>query len=266
MDDTNDQIVDQLLASEEDAKSFIKWFLRVSISEVSNEFATEEDYKKFLDRRDRRLSVQVDDLLGIKFSSAIPCKQEDQTWFKIVKDIHLKSPLSSDGSQIKSSRFNYKNVDQLRNRTVYFGENKDVCFGELFHLDIQKAEYSRIADIPEEFRNDQFEFPKCHVIEYKISLENILVLTSEASYKAISIPDRVVKDEWFSINDEFAIPSSGQILGTLARKQGYNGILYASVRSQTKRNLVLFEENVGPLSRHPLIKEVNRVPLDPSKF
>ncbi len=89
-------------------------------------------------------------------------------------------------------------------------------------------------------------------------MAKILVLTSEASFKAIGIADRVVKDEWYSINQDFDIPTSAQILARIIKNLGHNGILYSSVRNQAKNNLVLFEENTGALD----FPEVNRYPLD----
>ncbi|MCH2533965.1 MAG: RES family NAD+ phosphorylase [Bdellovibrionales bacterium] len=255
-----------LLNSKEEADAFIKWFLRVSIHEIPDEFESEEDRNNFLQKRLKHLEVQVSDLNKLSFNSAIACDQKDQSWFKIIKKVHENTPLSTEGSIEKSSRFNYKNIEDLRSRVSYFGETKDVCFGELFHLDIQKQNYNELAGIKDEFKDAQFPFPDFFIIEYVINVDNILVLTSEPSYKALGIPDRVVKNEWFSINNEFEIPTASQILGAIAKVQGYSGILYASVRSQTKRNLVLFEENTGTLNKHSGIKELNRQILDPSSY
>lgn len=255
-----------LLNSEKDAKSFIKWFLRTSIHDLPDEHESEEARNKFLRRREAHFNLQMDELSKISLDSGIPCKQESQTWFKIVKDVHLKNPLDSIGSLEKASRFNYKNSEIFQNRVVYFGQDKDVCFGELFHLDIQKRDYNKLANIPTEFQDAQFKPPKCSVIEYTINMDNILVLTSEPAYKALGIADRVVKNEWYSLNDEFEIPTAGQIMAVVAKKRGFSGILYASVRSQTKRNLVLFDENTGPLYKNPNIKEVSRTSIDPSQF
>ncbi len=83
-----------------------------------------------------------------------------------------------------------------------------------------------------------------------------------STYKALGIPDRVVKNEWFSLNDELEIPTSGQILATMAKKKGFKGILYASVRTQTSSNLVIFEENTGPLAFR-LLQESD---FDPTQF
>jgi len=257
---------EKLLRSEKEAEAYIKWYLRVSVHDIQDEFESDKDRESFLKRREKHFSIQLDELSNVSFSSAIPCPQEKQKWFKIVREIHKDTPLSSKGSHIRSSRFNFKNADKLLNRVIYFGETKEVCFSELFHLDIQKNNYNALAEIPKKFRAVQFKFPKCNIYEYEVSLNNILVLTSEPSYKAAGISDRVVKNEWFSINNEFEIPTASQILGTLAKNKGYNGILFASTRSQTKRNLVIFEKNTGELKDYDGIKELNRFPLDPEQF
>lgn len=145
-------------------------------------------------------------------------------------------------------------------RAIYFGQDKSCCYAEKFHLDVQKFNYSKLIDRKDEDLEAEFKFEPHEIHEYRIAIENVLVLTSEASYKALGIPDRVVKDEWYSVNDDFEIPTAGQILGRAVKNKGYSGILYTSVRSQFKNNLVLFEENTGHLefelvSKRPLVPE-----------
>jgi len=83
--------------------------------------------------------------------------------------------------------------------------------------------------------------------EFHIDLDNVLVLTSKPSCDAISISLGTYLNEWFEINDGYDIPSSSQILGTLAKQYGIKGIMYTSVRQQFEHNLVIFEENVAKL-------------------
>ena len=126
----------------------------------------------------------------------------------------------------------------------------------------QKYNYSKIIERAPELEADEFKFPEYFIYEYDVSLNNVLVLTSESTYKALGIPDRVVKNEWFSINNQFEIPTAGQILATVARTHGFQGILYTSVRTQTTNNLVIFEENTGPLN----FNLINKTDLDPTQF
>jgi len=235
--------------SEKEVDAFCKWFLRISVSDIRDEFKSKEEWNDFKLQRDRRLKVQIDDLRKLKFNSPMINPIKNVTYFKIVKK--GRKSLSSEGAAKANSRFNYKNNDEFRNRVIYFGQDKSCCYTEMFHLDIQKANYQDIVKEQCKRSSDELEYEfkpyEYEVFEYKISMDNILVLTAESSYKALGIPDRVVKDEWFSINDEFEIPTSGQILATIVRKRGYKGIMYTSVRTQTKYNLVLFEENTGKL-------------------
>ncbi len=109
-------------------------------------------------------------------------------------------------------------------------------------------------------RKGELSRAKFKLYEYQISLDNLLVVTSNSTFKALGIPERVLKDEWFHLNFEYDIPSSSQILGAIARAQGYKGILYTSVRHQTKNNLVLFEENLGEIDM--TVKKINETDFD----
>jgi hypothetical protein len=232
--------------NEKEAEAFCKWYLRITVDKVADEYS-EEEWELFLKRRERRLKVAIDDLSKLHLESAITSSVNKCTYYKIVSEKH-KNPLSSQGSFKSNSRFNYKNNELFRNRVIYFGQDKYCCYSELFHLAIQRSNYAQLIERQPSDVSTEFKPLEYKIYEYTLpDLDNILVLTTEATYKALRIPDRVVKDEWFSINDEFEIPTAGQLLGTIARINGYKGIMYTSVRDQTKSNLVLFEENVGEL-------------------
>ncbi|MGK5086675.1 RES family NAD+ phosphorylase [Bdellovibrionota bacterium FG-2] len=243
-----------------EAAAYAKWFLRLPLDSLEDEFSPEE-WQKFLTRRELRLNAELDDLLSVQFNSPHVCQIEKKSMYKIAKAVHRK-PLNADGSLIKSSRFNYKVIPQMQNRVVYLGQDKQCCFGELFHLDIQKYNYSSLIERTPEDAAAEFKFPDYRIYEYEVDLDNVLVLTTESTYKALGIPDRVVKNEWYSLNDDLEIPTSGQILGTMVRNRGFKGILYTSVRTQTSSNLVIFEENTGPLN-FPLL---NETAFDPARF
>lgn len=247
--------------TEAEASGFCKWYLRQTVGDVTDEFTTEEERQKFLLQRERRLQIQLDELLHLTFDHPIVCEVDKKPYMKIVKASHAK-PLSSVGSTIANSRFNYKNLQPLATRSIYFGQDKFCCYAEKFHLDIQRRNYAQLVQRTVEEQQYEFVFEPHEFHEYAVHLDKVLVLTSEASYKAIGIPDRVVKDEWFSVNDDFEIPTAGQILGRVAANSGYQGILYTSVRTQTTNNLVVFEENTGPLQ----FKLLNKIALDPTTF
>ncbi len=109
---------------------------------------------------------------------------------------------------------------------------------------------------------DELPQPEYRVFEFEVKLENVLVLTGHPAYKALGIPQTVINNEWFDINDQYELPTASQILGTIVRKKGYSGIIYTSVRSQTKNNLVIFEENAGELN----FKKISDHPFDPTKL
>ncbi len=251
---------DFLFDSEFEIEAYAKWFLRLPLETLEDEF-TPEGWRKFYARRELRLKAELDDLIHVSFELPHVCSLKKKTLFKFAKKFY-KNPLSMDGALSKSSRFNYKNIQQMQNRVIYFGQDKQCCFGELFHLDIQKYNYASIIGRSAEDGRYEFKFPPYKIYEYEVDLDNILILTTELNYKALGIPDRVVKNEWFSFNNEFEIPTSGQILGTMVRNKGYKGILYTSVRTQASSNLVIFEENTGPLS----FRLISESDLDPTHF
>ncbi len=248
--------------SEVDA--FCKWYLRNTVADVEDEFATEGSKKKFLQRQELRLKAELDSLSELDFSSAAKCSYKDKktNFFRIVKEAYSSEPLSGEGSLFSNSRFNYKNVAEMRNRVLYLSQSKECCYAELFHLDIQKNNYAQLIGRKKEEIESEFKMPKYWFFEFEVDLDNILVLTADPTFKALKIPRSVVMNEWFDLNQQFEIPSASQILGVVARKKGYKGILYASARTQTKNNLIIFEENTGRLN----FNITNKYELDHSHF
>lgn len=243
------------LDNEQEAEAFCKWYLRTSPMEI--EFEDEESFKQFLVKRDRRLHVQLDDLSKIQVHKANTTRVKDITYWKIVPFDDPK-PLDGEKSFRASTRFNYKDLKELQTRAIYLGQDKDTCYSEVFHRNIQKKNYAELIGRSPEEIEAEFVLPDYEAVEFKVNLSKVLVLTSESSYKALGVPVRVVKDEWFSINQEFDIPTSGQILARIIRNLGYQGILYSSVRNQLKNNLVIFEENTGLLE----FEELSRYKLE----
>lgn len=245
--------------TETKAKAFCKWYLEATVANVVHEFEDANELTTFLEKRERRLKVQLDDLANLSFERAIPCSITNKPYFKLVKTAYQR-PLSSVGALRASSRFNYKEHQKLATKSIYFGQTKQCCYAEKFHLDIQRYNYGQIVERNVEELANEFKFEPHELHEYEVNLDRVLVLTSEASYKAIGIPDRVVKDEWFSVNQDFDIPTAGQLLGRAAVQAGYQGVLYSSVRDQTTYNLVVFEERTGELD----YKLLNKMALDPA--
>ena len=235
---------DLTFKTEAQVNAYARFFLDSNPLETEKEFLNDEDRSEFDIRRERNLKSQLDHFKEIDFSKANK-NRVDATYYKIVESQHSK-PLSSVGSISKSSRFNYKNNPLLRNRSIYFGKTKLCCEIELFHLDYNR-EVLRKTYL-EAKSSDDIQFNRHTLYEYDISIDNILILTTKPSLNAISVSASTFMNEWFDINDTYEIPSASQILGTIARIQGYKGILYKSVRYQLENNLVIFEENTGELN------------------
>ena len=247
-----------IFKTEAEVKAFSRFFLKEHPQNVESEFESEQEYKDFLAKRERNLMVQLDHFREINFDKSNTQNIRDK-YYKIALERH-KKPLSSEGSGKKSSRFNFKDEDILKNNVVYFGRTQQCCEIEKFQLEYQlelinsnERDDLDIAFAPIE---------KSIVYEYDVCLDKVLVLTSKPSCDAINISLGAYRNEWFELNDGYEIPSSSQILGSIAKAQGYSGIMFTSIRMQTTPNLVIFEENTDKLefteiSRKEFVKSNN---------
>ncbi|MBC8548731.1 MAG: RES family NAD+ phosphorylase [Bacteriovoracaceae bacterium] len=236
-----------------EVRAYSKFFLQHDPIESQCEFSTEE-WSEFCERRQIQLEAQLDSFKNIDFSKANTTSIK-ASYYRIVPARYVNA-LSSEGSEYRSSRFNYKDVNYLKNRVIYFGKTQQCCEIEKFYLDYQIAQlkqmvHGTIDDMDVVFNH----LEKQHVYEFNVQLDNVLVLTSKPSCDAINILMGTYQNEWFEINDEYDIPSSSQILGTLARNYGFSGIMYTSVRSQLQNNLVVFEKKTDPLSFSQISKK-----------
>lgn len=230
-------------------QAYSKFFLATNPLDISSELTPEEQVELEL-RREVSLNAQLNHFKDIDFSGANNSRI-DGTFYKICKNCYTK-PLSSEGSFVASTRFNFKNNSFFRNRTIYLGRTRQACEVELFHLEHQRENLrKKHGAIPYTPHPDDVIVPDYTVYEYNVSLDNVLILTSKPCADAISIVLSTIQDEWYDLNSEYDIPSASQILGTLARVKGYKGILYKSVRNQLESNLVIFEENSGELLYTP---------------
>lgn len=246
---------DLIFKTSAEVKAFAKWYLGTNITNTpEDEFESEKDREEYLYRRASRLEVQIDNLRDLKLESPCVTSYQGQTMFRLCKKNH--APLSTIGSDKKSSRFNFKEASLFKNRVLYFGQDKDCCYNEIFHNDFMTQCYPEF----ESPRKDELPRAEYTLVEYEITVPNLLVITSSSTFKALGITPGVLKDEWFDLNLNYNIPASSQILGAIVRSHGYNGILYASVRNQTRNCLVLFEENVGQLDK--CCKEISRTKFD----
>jgi len=228
-----------------EVKAYSKFFLQHDPIESQCEF-TKEEWEEFCARRQLQLEAQLNNFKNIDFSKANTTSIRN-TYSRIIP-ARYDQPLSSEGSDHRSSRFNYKDVDHLKNKVIYLGKNQQCCEVEKFYLDyqiahLQQMQREAVNDLDIRFNHIEEQ----NVYEFDVKLDNVLVLTSKPSCDAINVSMGTYQNEWFEVNDEYDIPSSSQILGTLAKKNGFNGIMYTSVRHQLQHNLVIFEENTSKL-------------------
>ena len=223
-------------------------------SSAEDEFSSDQEREEYFYRRASRLEVQVDNLRELNLDKPCATSYDSQTVFKLCRKGF--DPLSSVGSDKKSSRFNYKEANLFKNRVVYFGQDKDCCYSEIFLNDFMSLTYPEF----EKIRPEELQRPKFSLCEYKVTLSDLLVVTSSSTFKALGLNTGALKDEWFDLNLNYDIPSSSQIFAAIARSKGFKGILYSSVRHQTKNNLVLFEDNINGLET--VCKKINEVDFD----
>jgi len=236
--------------TDSEVEAYCRFFLSVRPSDSTSQFETKEELEGFDQRRERNLRVHLDELRELSFGKANRSKVEG-TFYKLCKSV-FQNPLSSEGSARASTRFNYKEISLLKNKTIYLGKSKTGCEIEMFHLEDQRNALKRKFDPKITLDEDEIPFPDYHLHEYHISLDNVLILTSKPCCDAIGIKTHVILNEWFEVNFHYQIPTCAQILATMARTQGYKGILYTSTRVQTETNLVIFEENAGELELTPV--------------
>ncbi len=224
-----------------DVKAYSKFFLKHDPLESQCEFSKKE-WEEFSARRQIQIESQLNHFRNIDFTKA-NITNIRSSYYRIVAARH-ENPLSSEGSSYRSSRFNYKDVEHLKNKVVYFGKTQQCCEIEKFYLDYQIAQLKEIGKNKGDDLDIKFNHLEDQIVyEFNVQLDNILVLTSKPSCDAINISMGTYHNEWFEINDEYDIPSSSQILATLARKFGFSGIMYTSIRHQLQNNLVIFNEN-----------------------
>lgn len=248
----------------EDVRAYSRFFLGHDPQNFQFEFPTPEKWNEFSGRRAVQLEAQLNYFKDIDFSKANTSNIRS-SYYRILPK-HYTDPLSSVGSDHKSTRFNYKDVDHLKNRVVYFGKTQQCCEAELFHLDYQIEQLKKMQGCPADDLDIKFNHLTEHTIyEYDIKLDNVLILTTKPSCDAINITLGTYQNEWFEVNSEYEIPSSSQILGTLAKRQGYSGIMYTSIRQQIQHNLVVFEENISGLEFKLISRKPFRSTLDLSR-
>ncbi|MCK5884010.1 MAG: RES family NAD+ phosphorylase [Bacteriovoracaceae bacterium] len=255
---------DLIFKTEADVKAFSTFFLHAHPYDSQSEFSSDEQYEDFLTVRERTLQAQLDYFRNIDFTRRPNVMSVREKYYKIAPN-RYSNPLSSVGSTKKSSRFNYKNEHLLQNYVIYFGKSEACCEMERFHLDYQLelADSSANESLADELDIKFTPNEENIVYEYSVDVDKILVLTSKPSCDAIGISLGAYRNEWFEVNDLYDIPSASQILGSILKAQGYNGIMYTSVRSQATPNLVIFEENAGGLkydeiSKKKFVRTINR--------
>lgn len=236
---------DLTFKNESDVEAYSKFFLSVNPINASLEFKTESEIIDFNTRRERALKAQLDFFRKLDFSKANILKV-DTAYSKICKSSYAK-PLCSDGANMASSRFNYKEISLLKNKVVYFGKSKRCCEIEKFHQEHQREIIKKTFSSEYKRKDGDILLPKHSVKQFDVLVDNILVLTSKPSLDAVGLTQGAFMNEWYEVNELYEIPTSSQILGTIARIHGFKGIMYTSIRYQIEHNLVLFEENCGEL-------------------
>jgi len=115
-----------------EVKVYSRFFLQHDPIESQCEFSKEE-WAEFCERRQLQLEAQLNYFKNIDFSKANTTSIRS-SYCRIVPSRYEKH-LSTDGSERRSSRFNYKDVDHLKNKVIYFGKNQQCCEVEKYYLD-----------------------------------------------------------------------------------------------------------------------------------
>ena len=132
--------VDLEFKTEAQVNAYADLFLATSIYDVTEEYSTLEEKADFEVRRKRNLQAQLDHFRKIDFSKANVGKN-DATFNKVL-NASYKVPLSAEGANKQSSRFNYKDAPLFRNQTVYFGKTNCAAKSNYF-ISITKESKSK---------------------------------------------------------------------------------------------------------------------------
>jgi hypothetical protein len=185
-----------------EVNAYSTFFLNTRPIDSELELKSPEEISEFNNRRETNLKAQLDHFKNIDLSMANKIKVE-ANYFKLCKSCFTE-PLSSYGSHIASTRFNYKNYPLFKNRTIYLSKSKLACETELFHLEehreLIKKKFSP-TNAPTPTHPDDIEISPFNLYEYQISLDNVLVLTSKSSCDAIKITLAAIQNDWFYLND-----------------------------------------------------------------
>jgi len=228
--------------STKEVEGFATWYLRTPIPDGIA--VSEKEYEDFLIKRSTHLKSELFKLSNFDHLKAVTHSIKGSEFYHIgLKNI--SNPMGVKEFTRKNSRFNFKDVEQFRNQALYFGVSRRTCYIEKFHLDLQRKNYSKLLDRSKGDAEAELPYPKFKLSKYKISLKKVMVLTTDTTLKSAGISSDVVKNEWYNLNTDFIIPTAGQIISSIARENGFEGILYTSVRYQMKNNLVIFKDNTN---------------------
>jgi hypothetical protein len=149
---------------------------------------------------------------------------------------HWGDPLSDKGCEYTSSRFSFLNNDEkdlsVTNRVLYFAENMRTAFQERFPYQEDILAFS-----------DEALPPVLYMANHcKIVINKVLDISNIQKCDAIGVNYSVLTDS-FSHYNENNVPFVTQLIGRIATKAGFNGILYSSSKNSQGKNLVVLTEN-----------------------
>ncbi len=196
---------------------FLKKF---SINSIQNE----KKFKVYLDKYTLNYKHIIKKELEKFNNKSANCSYNTKVC-RLVGRFFDSSPLSVLGSRGRSSRYHYKSDEH---DCIYFTE-------------------SETAALKECNRGILTPSPPGTIYWFELNLLNLLDLSSLEECNATGISYTGITDkehEWRMINSILNTKSYSQEVGKLAYENGFEGVLYQSIKDNSAKNLVIFPQNM----------------------
>ncbi|MES2615921.1 MAG: RES family NAD+ phosphorylase [Bdellovibrionota bacterium] len=205
---------------EEQYFELFEFLKKFSLNSIQNEKNFKVYLQKFTANYKRIVKNELD-----KFNNNFEVINFNKNMCRLVGRFFDSSPLSVLGSRGRSSRYHYKSDEH---DCIYFTESETVALKEC----------NRGILTPS---------PPGTLYWFQLSLRNVLDLSTKKSCVKAGINYSGIIDkehEWRMINAILNTKSYSQEIGKLVYENGFEGILYRSIKDDGAKNLVIFPKNM----------------------
>lgn len=229
-----------------------------------------------------------------------PLSISANNWWRIVDHKYSNSPLSSIGSLKVGGRFNIGNNLSPSGfkpfPVLYIAENEDTAYNEKFgqttaangltsnELALRaSSSYTAVRlqiNIDNVFdlcnANNLIQFTKI-ISQFQLTSE-LKELAKQIGIKppylisdAPRLKNMLLANNWKYYPVQHDIPANPQLFGRMLRDAGFEGVIYPSTKSQSRKNIAIFSENLEKSSSYIALQDpspdtVNFIKLDSTNW